>query len=474
MKLQRYLGILILAFTACPLCITAEETTDSMDEARFLLRQGEIQQAIDMALRLERAKPKDGSINLFIGDCHRAAGDSRKAIDAYREAQKKGVNDAWLSLASLATFEYRVEDAEEDIELYRKGLKKGRKTLPDESEEVVAQLDKTKNMLSRVQKIVVIDSISVPAEDFFTAYRISPESGSLDSPSVLPADFDAAYPTVVYTTEDRQERLWAAPDSAQNFHIVSSTLLYDGTWDTPVSAGDILNEGGDANYPFLMTDGITLYYANDGENSLGGYDIFISRRNGTDFLQPQNMGMPFNSPYNDYLLAIDEMTGAGWWATDRNQIPGQLTIYVFIPQEMRENYDPETPDLARFARLDSYKDTWAAGEDYSAIRAKALDPLKSSGNTAEPEFRFSVPGRGTLYYMSQLSNPDSRREMKNYLSITSRLEENNSRLVDLRKQYASGKTSLAEPILSLEEERKNLHMEQSESRNKIIRLEKRL
>ena len=93
----------------------------------------------------------------------------------------------------------------------------------------------------------------------------------------------------------------------------------------------------------MMSDGITLYYANDGDNTLGGYDIFMTRK-GDDgrFLQPQNIGMPYNSPYDDYMLAIDEVTGAGWWATDRNQIPDSVTIYVFVPNDEGRTILPTT------------------------------------------------------------------------------------------------------------------------------------
>ena len=36
---------------------------------------------------------------------------------------------------------------------------------------------------------------------------------------------------------------------------------------------------------------------------MGGYDIFVTRYNSdTDnYLNPENVGMPFNSPFNDYM-----------------------------------------------------------------------------------------------------------------------------------------------------------------------------
>ena len=34
----------------------------------------------------------------------------------------------------------------------------------------------------------------------------------------------------------------------------------------------VVNASGNANYPFVLSDGVTVYYASDGEG-LGGYDI---------------------------------------------------------------------------------------------------------------------------------------------------------------------------------------------------------
>lgn len=53
--------------------------------------------------------------------------------------------------------------------------------------------------------------------------------------------------------------------------LYSRIRLLDG-WSEPEPLTS-LNEQGNVNYPFLMSDGITLYYASDGEGSLGGYDI---------------------------------------------------------------------------------------------------------------------------------------------------------------------------------------------------------
>ena len=94
-------------------------------------------------------------------------------------------------------------------------------------------------------------------------------------------------------------------------------------------------------YPFFLNDGVTLYYASNGEGSIGGYDIFITRLNleNNTYLKPENVGMPFNSIYNDYMMAVDEMLNIGWFVSDREQIPGKVTIYLFIPNSSKQTYN---------------------------------------------------------------------------------------------------------------------------------------
>ncbi|MDE7368643.1 MAG: tetratricopeptide repeat protein [Muribaculaceae bacterium] len=446
------------------------QSSESIEGATALIKSGNYDQAADILQRLEVKSPKDGHINMLLGECALAQNEIKDAIEQYKEAQKKGINNAWLSLADIAATQYRINDAEEDIELYRKGLKRTRKkTDPDESGEVVEKIEHIKNMLDRVEKIVIIDSLSVPAADFFTYYRLSPESGTLTSRETVPAGFEPANPTVVYTSESGMEQIYAINDSSTT-KLASSALLFGGEREKPIALKGSLNEGGDANYPFLMPDGITLYYANNGENSLGGYDIFISRKSGMDYLQPQNIGMPYNSPYNDYLLAIDEITGTGWWATDRNHVPGMLTIYVFIPSDMRTNYSPDDPNLASFARIDSYKATWAPDTDYSELLAK-IRAIKPSSEDNGPTFEFYIPGRGILTSLDSFKSQPAAEAMRQYLSQSESLEKTRTELNQLREKYAKGNVSTAGKINELESKLRHDTNKLKSIRNTVIRLE---
>ena len=98
------------------------------------------------------------------------------------------------------------------------------------------------------------------------------------------------------------------------------------------------------NYPFMLSDGQTLYFAAKNEESLGGYDIYMTRYDNDErkYLAPENLGMPFNSPANDYLLVIDEFNNLGGFASDRNQPADSVCLYTFIPNESRRTYEDGT------------------------------------------------------------------------------------------------------------------------------------
>ena len=404
-----------------------------------------------MLEELAAASPKKGDINLLLGTALYYAGDHTGAKQQWEAALSKKVNAANLKLAELALMQYRTDDAEEFVETYRNGLKRGRKVLgPDESGDIDDRISRVSAMLDRVEKLVIIDSINVDSEIFFRQYGLAKSTGRFMLPSeAFNGTHQAAEPTVVFETGDGRERIWTVQNADNNFELVSAGPLSGGKWDEPSTLGSHLNEGGDANYPFLMSDGMTLYFANDGENSIGGLDIFITRRDGDGFLQPTNIGLPYNSPYNDYLLAIDEEKGIGWWATDRNRIPDMVTVYVFIPSDMRVNYPVDSENLAERALITSYRDTWEDGKDYSGLIALARKGSASDNGDlqATPQFALSVPGRGTLTSLQDFRNTRARGLAKQWLDLRSQLDRKKTELASLRERYRKGDQSVSGKIL---------------------------
>lgn len=452
--------------------LSSTASAASIDEARLLAEDGDTQAAIAMLQQLQQEMPRDNEIPMQLGNLYLATGLEAEAREAYNDARSKGNREAVLALAEMANLEYRVDEARQLVEDYRNLLKKGKRTIhPDKSGDIDQRIDRTENMLARVEQIEVIDSLIVDADDFFSHYRLTPESGSINPVSVLPENFAAADPTVVYEPESRRQMIWAAPDTTGNFSLYSTSALYGDTWEKPSPLGENLGEGGDTNYPFLMPDGITLYYANDGENSLGGLDIFISRRNDDGFLQPQNLGMPYNSPYDDYMLAIDELTGVGWWATDRNRIPGKVTIYVFIPQELRRNVDPDSPDLISRARINSIRDTWNPATDRSEIIARIM-AINPDPEAHTKQFEIAIPGRGVYTNYDDFRTPQARTAMKKYVENLEKVKSARTRLAAMREEYSKGKRTDADVIRQAEQQLDAAQAALVTLRNDVITLER--
>lgn len=334
----------------------------------------------------------------------------------------------------------------EATRLYAQAKAKAKRTdefFADKYEKYTRQLQQAKGYLERVENIEIIDSISVPRTEFFKHYKIPASAGILGGIETVPRQFRENTETdYVFTSERGNYKIWSQPSDSTEYNVlVESTLLTDGSWSDPVALDEDLCEEGDAAYPFMMADGVTLYYADNGENSIGGYDIMVATRDAADgtFMQPSNLGFPYNSPYDDYLLAIDELNGVGWWATDRNQLDDLITIYVFIPRELRNNYPSDQENLVELARISDYMITQPEDADYHELqeRIKAIRP----GSTAkERDFTLPAPGGKIYTTFDELPTGQLREAVKRYLSAQKNLDRDERNLTEMRKEYHKKKS----------------------------------
>ena len=231
------------------------------------------------------------------------------------------------------------------------------------------------SMRGFTQKVMFIDSVVVSKSKLLSSLNIPDEAGSIQ-----------AYNKFFNTTDQPNSIVYL--NQLRNKCVFSK--FTDGGWDlyskemigekwsnaVPLKGLDILGDDVDINWPFLLSDGITLYFAAKGVESIGGFDIFMTRYDETtqSYLKPENIGMPFNSIDNDYFFIVDEYDGIGWFATDRNQPEGKVCIYSFIYNNVRENYvvDEYTPEqLRQLSEIHSISQTWTSNQ----ARLSALEQL---------------------------------------------------------------------------------------------------
>ncbi len=340
---------------------------------------------------------------------------------------------------------------------------------PDSLAALGQKVERMAEMIQRVEDIVIVDSLTLNADDFFRHYRLSATAGTLSSPTELNIDGVASRPTVVYMPENESYMIWGGDTC-----LMQSRRLTDGTWEAPAPVGSNLNYGGEANYPFVLSDGVTLYYATEGDDSLGGLDIYMSRSDREEYAMPQNLGMPYNSPFNDYMLAIDEESGIGWFATDRNQMDNLVTVYVFVPNQIRRNLDVDREDLADRARISSVAATWPEGENVDAILRKIESVRPGERRQSdEPDFTFALPDGRIYTRWEQFRSADARRSMEAYADARAELEADLARLDRLRGAYRQGDDAARKAILQLEKKVKASRQTLVRIANQVVKAEMR-
>ncbi|MDE6352751.1 MAG: tetratricopeptide repeat protein [Muribaculaceae bacterium] len=79
--------------------LISAQSNETIESATALIKSGNFDQAADILQRLEIKSPKDGHINMLLGECAVAQNDMKDAIEQYKAAQKKEINTASLSLS---------------------------------------------------------------------------------------------------------------------------------------------------------------------------------------------------------------------------------------------------------------------------------------------------------------------------------------------------------------------------------------
>ena len=300
-------------------------------------------------------------------------------------------------------------------------------------------------MRELTQQIVFIDSVVISKDDFISAIRLNPESGQLFTYDEF-IESEGHPNCYVYLNEMGNKCYFSNETEEGNIWLYTADKL-GREWGAPVPLSGISEGIREANFPFMMADGITLYFAARGSESIGGYDIFFTRSDSENgrFFKPENLGMPFNSEANDYMFAIDEMANIGYFVTDRRQPDGKVCVYTFIPPKTHRTY-PETytkEQIRSRAEIRRISDTWGNGKDRKNALTR-LQNLRSIGKrasaaTGSKAIRFVINDRVTYTSASQFRAPDNDILFAEYLSMQKQQKELKDNLDKSRNFYSKAK-----------------------------------
>lgn len=113
--------------------------------------------------------------------------------------------------------------------------------------------------------------------------------------------------------------------------IYRITKLPNGEWSKPINLGPKINSEYDEDAPFLAIDNKTLYFASNGPNSMGGFDIFVTIRDEDDnWSDPINLGYPLNSMGDDIYYTTTADGFKGYLSSFRENGKGEKDIYKVV------------------------------------------------------------------------------------------------------------------------------------------------
>ena len=454
MKL-RYISFLILLGVFQQQLLWAQ----TLDDAKAWYLEGKYAEALPIFKAEYQENPKDAPLNQWLGVSLYKTGRLTEAEQYLKFASERKIPEAYLSLGELYAKLYRFEEAEKEFEKYQRANRRNSEAL-NRLDLVREYSTKIQRAVSRSEDIQIIDSLVIPKKNFLDAYNLSLTSGS-----VMPInEFFKNQPLnnkTLFLNERKDKIYYSSGEGDTNLFTMEKLLdTFGNEKQLPFS----INDEGDQAYPFVLSDGLTIYFSSTGHQSYGGYDIFVTRYNLTSdsYLAPNQLNMPFNSPFNDYLMVVDEEKGVGWFTSDRYQPADSVCVYTFIPNERISLLESDDVNyMANRAKISSIADTWKEGVDYNNLRMEASEKLEKQ-ETISGDFTFVINDKATYHTLADFKSSNARSIFSQALGLEQQLENAVKELNEKREQYSSGgdsNNSLRSSILELERVSETLHLE---------------
>lgn len=419
------LSLLVASFSVLSMAITKKD-------AQTLVENRQYEEAIEAlrTLMKQSAYAKDGDCNKLLGQSLCMTGRYKEALrpleTAVRLNRRSGAQ--WY-LAIVRQHLYDFEGALEAIKAYRPVLSSD--VWLERADSLEAECQQGLRALNHVEDVEIIDSLFVYKPSFFSYYNLGSESGRF-----LHNDQDGIF----FENQAGDYRLYAADGN-----LFESFKIRD-KWEETHPVKGVGSDDFRIITPFMRTDGETLYFACDSTPGLGGLDIYKTRFNSEEgsYYQPERLGMPFNSPFDDYMMAIDETHQVGWWATDRGDDPEHVLIYIFKMSDDPEYLDE--PSVER-ARIDRVADSWRQEGGYDELMSEIL---KADVLDKPKEHLQIVINDGRVYDSAdQFRNPQAKSWFEQNQQTKQLIADNEKLLVSLRREYEEAPKSEKQKIASL-------------------------
>jgi hypothetical protein len=304
-------------------------------------------EALPLYQQLLKIYPTNSNYKYRIGQCYiNTPGEKEKAI-SYLEDAVKNINpkykegkfketkapyDALYYLANAYRINNQIDKALETYKLFRKNLN------PDiyDSTIVNMQIQSCYNAKELMKEPLFIKEKNLSASINENTSEFNPVISD-DENLLVFSRSEAFYDAILYST--RSNGKWNGPvnlneilkvdkelfptslskdgktlylySSADYDGIIYSSKFEKGTWSPIVKLNDNINTKYWESHATISHDDSKLYFTSNRKGSIGGLDIYVSKRDSTgDWGPAENLGPVVNTPYNEEspFLSKDDKT----------------------------------------------------------------------------------------------------------------------------------------------------------------------
>ena len=210
------------------------------------------------------------------------------------------------------------------------------------TDDSLLKLDISDRLLMAENGLSMMDFVYTP--DVIARHKFSIEDFYLYYPLAdgvwrqAPCQLDSTahpYSKAVYMQDDQDVIYWSAIDK-EGIRNIFHSEYQDTVWSAPALLNEHMTSMSDEIYPMLSPDGSKMYFSSVGLYGVGGYDIYVSERDGDtgEWSVPVNMGFPYSSPADDFLFINTEDGRYSVFASNRECSKDSVWVYVLEYDDM--------------------------------------------------------------------------------------------------------------------------------------------
>lgn len=199
------------------------------------------------------------------------------------------------------------------------------------------------------------------------------------------------------------------PGGYGGIDLYLSKLDSEGFWGPAENLGPVINTEYNEDGVFIHPDGKTIIFSSEGHNSMGGYDIFITRMNddGT-FSQPENLGYPINTPGNDIFFVVTGDGRRAYFSSERKDGLGRKDIYEM---DVSKVIRPKIVGLVKGITTEDHQPIGSKIFIKEDGKDEILLVVTSNSQTGEYQFNLPAGKNFQITYVSNVTGVSKERKV---------------------------------------------------------------